>query len=169
MSFLVVSDPLVPPSGLEGAYAAIGNFDGVHPGHRAVIARAVALAHAAGRPAVALTFEPHPADHFAGRARVFRLTDPDQKLDALAAAGLDGAIVLTFDAALAALDADSFEREVLVGRLGLSGVVVGADFHYGRGRTGDAAHLKAAGARLGFSVEVLAKASLDDLPEGASS
>ena len=77
--FIIARDPQSPPAGLVGAVAAIGNFDGLHRGHRGVIARAQALAKKLGRPCVLLTFEPHPADVFAGRPVIFRLTPPDAK------------------------------------------------------------------------------------------
>ena len=93
---------------LRGAVVAIGNFDGVHRGHRAVIATALERARALGRPAAALTFEPHPRSFFRPQEPLFRLTDERNKLRLLAATGLDGAIVLRFDAALAALSAEEF-------------------------------------------------------------
>ena len=77
--FIVARDPLTPPAGLVGAVAAIGNFDGLHRGHRGVVARAQSLAKKIGRPCVLLTFEPHPADVFAGRPVIFRLTPPEAK------------------------------------------------------------------------------------------
>src|SRR5689334_25365101 len=90
-----------PPPALAGAVVAIGNFDGVHLGHRAVIGAAVARARALGRPAAALTFEPHPRAFFRPQEPLFRLTDEHAKLRLFAGTSLDGAIVLTFDAALA--------------------------------------------------------------------
>src|SRR5437870_13775578 len=98
---------------LEGAVVAIGNFDGVHRGHRAVIAAALARAKALSRPAAALTFEPHPRRFFRPDGPLFRLTDERAKLRLLAATGLSGAIVLRFDAALASLSAHDFIARVL--------------------------------------------------------
>ena len=100
---------------LRGAVVAIGNFDGVHRGHKAVIAAALKRAQALGRPAAALTFEPHPRDFFNPGEPLFRLTDEAAKLRLLASTGLDGAIVLTFDAALASLTAEEFVDRILVG------------------------------------------------------
>src|SRR3954464_5332113 len=99
--FVVVRGETSPDHTLDGAVLAIGNFDGVHRGHRAVIAAALARARALGRPAAALTFEPHPRSFFPPQVPLFRLTDERAKLRLFAAAGLNGAIVLTFDAALA--------------------------------------------------------------------
>src|SRR5215475_4523804 len=121
---------------LAGAVVAIGNFDGVHRGHRAVIAAALARARALGRPAAALTFEPHPRSFFRPQEPLFRLTDARDKLRLLASTGLDGAIVLRFDAALAALSADEFVERILLDQLAVSGVTIGFDFHFGANRTG---------------------------------
>ena len=106
-NFLVVRDS-APDDALRGAVVAIGNFDGVHRGHRAVIGAALDQARALGRPAAALTFEPHPRAFFNPGEPLFRLTDEAAKLRLLASTGLDGAIVLTFDAALAGLSAEEF-------------------------------------------------------------
>jgi riboflavin kinase/FMN adenylyltransferase len=136
---------------------AIGNFDGVHRGHQAVLARAKGLAQARGVASAALTFEPHPADFFAGRPVVFRLTPFAEKTAALAHCGLTGVVSLTFDAELAALTAEDFVAEVLKQRLDLSAVVVGADFHFGRARSGTPQFLREAGERRGFDVIVADK------------
>jgi riboflavin kinase / FMN adenylyltransferase len=154
-SFVIARDPEAPPAGLEGAVAAIGNFDGLHRGHRGVVARAQALAEKLGRPCVLLTFEPHPADVFAGKPVIFRLTPPDAKAAQAARLGLDGMIVLSFNKAFAARPAEDFTQEILAKRLGLSAVVAGYDFRFGAGRKGDAAFLRAEGARLGFAVEIV--------------
>jgi riboflavin kinase/FMN adenylyltransferase len=145
-----------PPAGkLRGAVVAVGNFEGVHRGHRAVIAAALGRARVLGRPAAALTFEPHPRAFFRPHEPLFRLTDETAKLRLLAATGLDGAIVMKFDGALAGLAPEAFIEEVLVGRLQVSGVVVGFDFHFGKGRAGTPDYLKAAGQHHGFSVDIV--------------
>lgn len=161
-SFTVVRDPVSPPAGLDGAVAAIGNFDGLHRGHRGVVARAQALAKKLGKPCVLLTFEPHPADVFAGKPVIFRLTPPGAKAAQASRLGLDGMIVLTFNRELAARPAEAFAREILVERLGLSAVVAGYDFRFGAGRKGDAAFLTAAGERLGFAVEIVDRITQDE-------
>lgn len=140
---------------LRGGVLAIGNFEGVHRGHRAVIGAAIARARELGTPAAALTFEPHPRSFFNPDAPVFRLSDVKTKTRLLAASGLDGAIILDFDAALAGLDAVQFVDRVLVDMFAVAGVVVGYDFHFGKGRTGSPDFLVAEGARRGFSVAVV--------------
>src|SRR5262249_3889457 len=128
---------------------------GVHRGHRAVIAVALERARQLGRKAAVLTFEPHPRAVFTPGAPVFRLTDEAAKLRLLATTGLDGAIVMRFDVALASLPAEQFVRRILVDRFALAGVVVGFDFHFGQNRSGSPAFLEAAGRRHGFSVEIV--------------
>ena len=155
--FTVVRDDGPEAAKLRGAVVAIGNFDGVHRGHRSVIDLAMTRAVAAGKPSAVLTLEPHPRSYFRPDEKLFRLTDARQKLRLLAATGLDGAVVLTFDAALAGLPAEQFVSQILVGRLGVSGVAIGFDFHFGQGRGGSPAFLKDAGARYGFPVDVAPK------------
>jgi riboflavin kinase/FMN adenylyltransferase len=159
--FLVAVDPLTPPRGLQDTVVAIGNFDGLHRGHAGVIVRALGLARRLGRPCALLTFEPHPADFFAGKRVIFRLTPREAKEAILDRMGLDGMIVLTFDAALAGLSAEDFVADVLVRRLGIGGVVAGYDFHFGARRAGTPQFLKEAGARHGFAVEIVEKITSD--------
>jgi riboflavin kinase/FMN adenylyltransferase len=109
--FVLATDPMLPPHGLEGAVYAIGNFDGLHLGHQAVIGRAVALAKERAGPSALLTFEPHPADFFAGRSVVFRLTPSRDQAAICARLGLTGLVLIRFDAALAAMSADEFIDE----------------------------------------------------------
>jgi riboflavin kinase/FMN adenylyltransferase len=153
--FAVVRGEASADHALDGAVVAIGNFDGVHRGHRAVIAAAQARARALGRPAAALTFEPHPRSFFRPEERLFRLTDERAKLRLLAGTGLDGAIVLPFDAALAGLSAADFVARILVGRFAVAGVAVGFDFHFGLNRAGSPDYLAAQGAKLGFAVDIV--------------
>jgi|SRR5579862_1488471 len=153
-SFLVVRDN-TPVGALRGAVVAIGNFDGVHRGHRAVIAAALERAAALGRPTAALTFEPHPRAFFNPTEPLFRLTGEAGKLRLLASTGLDGAIVLTFDAALARLTADEFVTRILVDRFAVSAAVIGFNFHFGMNRAGSPDYLVAEGGKRGFAVEVV--------------
>jgi len=142
-------------SGLRGAVVAIGNFDGVHRGHKAVIAAAAKRAATLGRPAAALTFEPHPRSFFNPAEPLFRLTDEAAKLRLLAAAGLDGAIVLTFDEALAQLTAEAFVDRILVERFAVRGAAIGFNFHFGANRGGSPGFLASAGAKRGFTVDIV--------------
>jgi len=153
--FVVVRGEAPADHALNGAVVAIGNFDGVHRGHRAVIAAVLARAKALGRAAAALTFEPHPRSFFRPDEPLFRLTDERAKLRLLAATGLGGAIVLRFDAALAGLSAQDFVERILVARFAVAGVAIGPDFHFGLNRAGSPDYLAAQGAKLGFAVDVV--------------
>ena len=155
--FVVATNPARPPAGLEGAVYAIGNFDGVHLGHQAVLARALSLARERAAPSALLTFEPHPADYFADRPVAFRLTPAAMKERLCESLGLSGIVFMTFDASLASLTAEEFVAEILVLRLGVGAVVVGWDFHFGKGRSGTPGFLAEAGPRHGFAVEIVAK------------
>ena len=160
-----MTDPVAPPPGLEGAVVAIGNFDGVHRGHAVVIDQAEAMARRLGKPCAVLTFEPHPADYFAGRPVIFRLTPERAKALALSRLGLEGMIVFTFDRKLASLSAEEFVEQILVRSLGISGAVVGYDFHFGKARAGSPDFLRDAGNRHGFEVQVVEKVLAD--PDGS--
>jgi riboflavin kinase/FMN adenylyltransferase len=140
---------------LRGAVVAIGNFDGVHRGHRAVISAARKRAATLGGKTAALTFTPHPRRFFRPQDALFQLSGDRDKLRLLAATGLDGAIVMTFDAALAGTSAEDFIAGILVGRLGISGAAIGFDFHFGKNRTGSPAFLAEQGAKLGFAVDIV--------------
>ena len=143
------------PARAKGAVLAIGNFDGVHRGHQAVLGRAHDLALAAGRRSGAVVFEPHPREFFAPEQPFFRLTPLPVKLELLAALGLDETFVIDFGPELSGLSAEAFATEVVAKGLGGSHVVVGYDFTYGKGRTGTPAELKALGAKLGYAVEIV--------------
>jgi riboflavin kinase/FMN adenylyltransferase len=134
---------------------AIGNFDGVHRGHRAVIGTAMDRARAAKRPAAVMTFEPHPRTFFRPDDPSFPLTSEAAKLRLLAATGLNGAVVLRFDATLAGLSAEQFVERILVDRLAVTGAVIGFNFHFGKDRRGSPDFLIAQGAHHGFSVDVV--------------
>lgn len=147
--------PLDLPADARGAVAALGNFDGVHIGHRAVIREAGRLAREKGVPWAAMTFEPHPRSLFRPDQPPFRLTPFREKIRHIEALGVDEIIVVRFDAALAARDATAFVDETLVGEVGVSHVVGGEDFHFGRGRSGTIAGLAELGATRGFGVTAL--------------
>jgi riboflavin kinase/FMN adenylyltransferase len=144
------------PGVLAGAVVAIGNFDGVHRGHRAVIGAALKRACKLGRKAAALTFAPHPRLFLRPQDPLFQLSSERDKLRLLAATGLHGAIVMTFDAALAATSAEDFIEKILVGRFGIGGAAIGFDFHFGKNRAGSPEYLTEQGARLGFAVDIVA-------------
>mgnify|MGYP003384769092 CR=1 FL=1 len=143
------------PAHLRGGIVALGNFDGFHLGHQAVVGRARARAMAERRPLLVATFDPHPVRFFQSDAAPFRLTSLDQRARLFAGAGADAMMVFAFDAALAALTAEDFVAQRLVARLGVAGVVTGEDFTFGKARGGDVAVLTALGARHGFSVDTV--------------
>jgi len=157
----VLRDPSALPQGLSCPVVAIGNFDGLHRGHRAVIDNALALAHRLGRPCAILTFEPHPRDFFRPSAPVFRLTPLAEKTIMAERLGLDAVIALSFDAATAAMEAKAFIEEWLVRRLGIAAVIVGTDFRFGAKRAGTAEMLAQEGERHGFEVEILPEVALE--------
>jgi riboflavin kinase/FMN adenylyltransferase len=141
--------------------ASIGNFDGVHIGHQAVLAALTERARAAGLPSLVIIFEPQPLEFFRPEQAPARLTRLREKLEAIAACGIDRALLIRFSAAFAAVDAKAFVRQVLVGRLGIRHLYVGDDFRFGKGRAGDYAMLESMGKRYGFAVE-----SLDTVADG---
>lgn len=156
------------PAHLRGGVVALGNFDGFHLGHQAVVGRAIACARAQGRPALVATFDPHPVRFFRPDAAPFRLTSLDQRARLFAAAGADAMIVFQFDAALAGLSAEAFVDERLVGLLGAAGVVTGEDFTFGKARGGNVAVLRALGAARGITAEAVAPVTLDGEPVSSS-
>ena len=166
--FEVIRDSTPTAAIPRGAVVALGNFDGVHRGHRAVIASALEMAQKIGRPALAVTFEPHPRHFFSPGAPHFRLTDETAKLRLLAGTGLDGAIVLDFDAARAATLAQNFINQELINRLGVTGIAVGDDFHFGKGRGGSPALLSAEAPRLGIEVKIQGHVDLLGQPISSS-
>ena len=151
--FTVIRDG--DPGALYGAVVAIGNFDGVHRGHRTVIGAALARAAALGRKVAALTFAPHPRRYFQPDVPLFSLSSERGKLRLLAGTGLDGAIVMRFDAELAATSAQDFVEKILVGRFGIGGATIGFDFHFGQKRQGSPQYLAEQGERLGFAVDIV--------------
>ncbi len=144
------------PDSLRGGVIALGNFDGFHAGHQAVVGRAVRHARDEGRPAIVATFDPHPVRFFKPDVPPFRLTTLDQRQELFAAAGADAMLVLPFDAALAGTTAEDFITELLLTRYGAAGVVTGSDFVFGKGRGGDVVTLADHARRLGFFTEMVA-------------
>lgn len=148
------------PERYRGGIVALGNFDGFHLGHQAVVGRAVETARREGRPALVATFDPHPKHFFRPDAAPFRLTSLDQRQRLLAEAGVDAMLVFPFDQALAGLSARAF-ADLLADGLGAGGVVTGSDFTFGQGREGDVALLARLGETLGFSAQVVPPLALD--------
>jgi riboflavin kinase/FMN adenylyltransferase len=143
------------PGELRGGVVAIGNFDGVHRGHQAVLDRACSVAKSQSVPALVLTFEPHPRTVFRPDHPVYRITPAAMKAVILAAEGFDAVVEQRFDREFAASSAEEFVRSVLVNGLGISHVVTGFDFHFGKNRQGGPAYLMEAGERLGFEVSLI--------------
>ncbi|MGO9359984.1 MAG: bifunctional riboflavin kinase/FAD synthetase [Xanthobacteraceae bacterium] len=154
-AFSVIRDSTPRSAMPPGSVVALGNFDGVHLGHRAVIAAAIEMGRRHGHPAYAVTFEPHPRSFFSPNTPQFKLTELPNKLRLLAATGLAGAVVMSFDARRAATPAMDFINHDLIGRLGISGISVGFDFHFGKGRSGSPDLLKREAPRLGLEVHIL--------------
>lgn len=149
----VLTDPHDVPELALGSALTIGAYDGVHRGHRAVLREVRHRADDRGLPTVVVTFDRHPASVVRPDSAPRLLTDLDQKLEVLAATGdVDWAVVVTFDAARAAQEPDDFVARLLVGTLGARLVVVGEDFHFGRGRQGNVELLRRLGTELGFEV-----------------
>ena len=138
----------------RGASAAIGNFDGVHLGHQSVIDMARTQAQAIGAPLGLVTFEPHPRQYFAPDAPAFRLMGREARANRLAKLGVERLYELNFNAALAGVSPRDFAQDVIADGLGLKHVVVGADFCFGKGRSGTAQDLQAFGAEMGFGVTI---------------
>jgi riboflavin kinase/FMN adenylyltransferase len=152
---IVFRDPAEVPEGFGPSVVAIGKFDGVHSGHRAVIDRARVDAAAAEARVVAVTFDRNPLALLRPEICPDSLVGVEQKLDLLAQTGVDATLVLTFDRALADLEAREFVAHVLVGALGVRIVLVGSDFRFGRGGAGDPELLRALGTEFGFEVDIV--------------
>jgi riboflavin kinase/FMN adenylyltransferase len=167
-SFTVIRDS-TPVAGIpKGSVVAMGNFDGVHLGHRAVINAALEMGKAHGRPALAVTFEPHPRRFFSPTTPQFRLSDEAAKLRLLAGTGLAGAVIMTFDKMRAGTTAQDFIHHDLIERLGISGIAVGYDFHFGKGRVGSPSLLVSEAPRLGIEVDVQPHIDIDERPVSSS-
>lgn len=158
----------LPPE-CRGAVVAIGNFDGVHLGHRAVLAQAANIARAKGCPLGVLVFEPHPREFFQPQAPRFRLTPLREKARLLEGLGIDLLYVERFDAELAARPAQDFVTRILVQGLGVTHIVVGYDFRFGQNRDGDVAFLNREGAKAGFGVSITSAVNTSSSGEPYSS
>jgi riboflavin kinase / FMN adenylyltransferase len=145
------------PAPARGAVLAIGNFDGVHRGHQALLQAARREAARLGAPAGVMLFEPHPREFFQPDKPHFRLTPLRRKLELLEQLGLELAVVLTFDAELAGMPAEEFIDRIVVNALAARHVVIGYDFRFGKNRTGDPETMRRAGDTRGFGVTVVAQ------------
>jgi riboflavin kinase/FMN adenylyltransferase len=155
----------VPPT-LKGAVVAIGNFDGVHRGHRALIAEAKVQAEARKSPLAVLSFEPHPQEYFKPSSECFRLTPLRAKARLLSDLGVDALFALPFEAEMAQRTPQQFVQQVLLDALGIGGVVVGHDFEFGKGRAGNLAALSYMGEMEGFSVTAFDTVTAHSSQEG---
>jgi riboflavin kinase/FMN adenylyltransferase len=144
------------PDALRGSIVALGNFDGFHLGHQAVVGRAVARGFHERRPVIVATFEPHPVRFFKPDLPPFRLTTLDQREALFAHAGADAMLVFEFNEALRSTSAEEFVTELLAGRIGAAGVVTGDDFTFGKGRGGNVEVLRTLGAEAGIAAEAVA-------------
>jgi len=151
------------PDDLRGSIVALGNFDGFHLGHQAVVGRAVARGFHERRPVIVATFDPHPVRFFNADLPPFRLTTLDQRERLFAHAGADAMLVFEFGRALASMDAEDFIVEVLAKRVGAAGVVTGDDFTFGKGRTGDIELLKSLGEKHGVIAETVPQVMIDGI------
>lgn len=156
------------PADLRGAIVALGNFDGFHRGHQAVVGAAVEWARSEGRPAIVATFDPHPTRIFKPDAPPFRLTTLDQREELFAAAGADAMLVLHFTREMAAMPAAEWIEAMLSQALGAVGVVTGEDFTFGKNRGGNAAVLAEVGARFGIEARTVAAVDDGDGPVSSS-
>jgi riboflavin kinase/FMN adenylyltransferase len=144
------------PENLKGAFVTIGNFDGVHLGHQFIFRKLVEEARRAGRPAVAISFDPHPKMVLHPERRPFYLiTTPEEKIGLLAGLGIDAFILIPFSVEYARMTADAFVRGILWERLRIRRILIGHDYTFGREREGNGAFLTEAGRRLGFEVKVM--------------
>ena len=156
------------PDHLRDAILALGNFDGFHLGHQAVVGRAVQRAAHERRPVIVGTFDPHPVRYFDPHTPPFRLTSLEQRERLFAQAGADAMVVFHFDAALAATSAEDFIADLLAARIGAKGVVTGIDFTFGANRGGNARVLADLGARHGISAEAVVPVALDGVAVSSS-
>jgi len=156
------------PEALRGGIVALGNFDGFHKGHQAVVGRAVARARAEGRPALVATFDPHPVRFFKPDVPPFRLTTLAQRERLFAAAGAQAMLVYQFNAELAQVTAPDFVADYLASRAGAAGVVTGEDFTFGKGRGGNVEVLKLLGQANRLSVDSVAPVDEDGEPVSSS-
>ncbi len=167
--FIVVDPKDRVPAHLHGAVIAIGNFDGIHRGHQSVLALARDIAKSENRPALVMTFEPHPRSFFKPETPVFRLTPPSLKAKIVEQLGFDGIIVVPFNRQLATTSAEDFVSQILLDKLKSGHVVTGYNFHFGARRAGTPAFLQQAGQKHGFGVTTVPSFNDEDAEPVSSS
>ena len=145
----------IPERSDHGCVLTIGNFDGVHRGHQALLAKLTAKSQATGLPSAVLTFEPHPREYFTHENRPIRLTSLREKILRIAGQGVDRLYIGRFNARFAALTAEQFIEDILIRGLCARHLMIGDDFRFGKGRQGDFAMLEETGSTVGFSVEAM--------------
>ena len=151
------------PEALRGAIVALGNFDGFHLGHQAVVGRSIQRGFHERRPVIVATFDPHPVRFFKPDVAPFRLTTLDQREALFAHAGADAMLVFEFDKTLCITSAEDFVDDVLAQQIGVAGVVTGDDFTFGRARKGNVETLRTLGQASGIVAEAVAPVALGDL------
>jgi riboflavin kinase/FMN adenylyltransferase len=151
------------PDDLKGSIVALGNFDGFHLGHQAVVGRAIQRGFHERRPVIVATFDPHPVRFFKPDVPPFRLTTLDQREALFAHAGADAMLVFEFNEALRSTSAEDFVIELLGKRIGAAGVVTGDDFTFGKMRGGNVEMLRTLGAEHGIVAEAVAPVLVGDL------
>ncbi len=166
MHRLTLDHPM--PQELRGSVLALGNFDGFHLGHQAVVNRAISKGFHERRPVIVATFDPHPVRFFKPDVPPFRLTTLEQRERLFAHAGVDGMLVFQFDKALATTSAEDFVSQILAKQLGVKAVVTGTDFTFGRGRKGNAETMRELGRIHGIEAETVAPVILDGAPVSSS-
>ena len=159
---LELIDQTEVPGALKGACVAIGNFDGLHLGHQALAQTAVDIARTAGSPSGLVTFEPHPKSVFQPEQPVFRLTPPRLKAALARSFGVDFCAAIPFNRDLASVEAEDFVERYLVRTLGISHIVSGYDFHFGKGRRGSPSLLQDLGGQFGFGVTIVDQVTRED-------
>ena len=156
------------PDRLRGGVVALGNFDGFHRGHQAVVGAAVAHGRATGRPVLVASFDPHPVRYFRPDTPPFRLTTIEQRGELFAAAGADAMLLFNFDEVLANVSAEAFVSEWLIGRAGAAHVVTGEDFTFGKSRAGNVQVLTELGAAQGMTAQAIGPVSDEKGPISSS-
>ncbi|QDK34392.1 bifunctional riboflavin kinase/FAD synthetase [Sphingomonas sp. IC081] len=156
------------PEDMRGAVLALGNFDGFHLGHQAVVGEAIRWARAEGRKAIVATFDPHPVRHFQPEAEPFRLTTLDQRQELFGEAGADAMLVFHFDGAMAGMHAEQWIEQILAGQLGVAGVVTGDDFTFGKARSGNPGVLEDVGGTFGIAARAVGAVLDGGLPVSSS-